>query len=100
MNLSGLGEFKRGWPVVFAAIVGIYASLATLPFYAVQSLIKPLNEAFGWSRGEVSIAISLMAVANLLTSYVTGMLIDRYGSRGPVLRSPIRIAGDFSAWNS
>jgi MFS family permease len=75
------------WPVVLAAIVGVYASLATIPFYAIQSLFKPLNEAFGWNRGDVSLAITLMGVANLFTSYLSGMVVDRFGSKPVALVS-------------
>lgn len=90
---TAAGEFKRGWPVVFAAVVGIYASLATVPFYAIQSLFGPLNKAFGWDRGDISLAITLMAVGNLCMSYVSGMLIDRYGSRPLALISGLLLAG-------
>jgi MFS family permease len=85
-------EFKRGWPIVLAAVIGIYASLATIPFYAIQGLIKPLNEAFGWDRGQVSFAITLMGVANFLTSYIAGAITDRFGSRPVALISGLLLA--------
>jgi MFS family permease len=86
-------EFKRGWTIVFAAVVGIYASLATVPFYAIQSLFGPLNQEFGWSRGDISLAITLMALGNLCMSYLTGALIDRFGSRPLALLSGLLLAG-------
>lgn len=85
-------EFKRGWTIVLASVVGIYASLATIPFYAIQGLITPLNEAFGWDRGQISFAITLMGIANFLTSYLSGMLADRYGSRPVALVSGLLLA--------
>ena len=85
-------EFVLGWPILLASIVGVYASLATLPFYAVQNLFGPLKEAFGWSRTEVSLAVTLMGLGNLLSSYVAGAVTDRYGSRPVALVSGLLLA--------
>ena len=87
-----VNEFGRGWPIILASIIGVYASLATLPFYAIQSLFIPLKEAFGWGRADVSIAITLMGVANLLTSYLSGRITDRFGSRPVALVSGLLLA--------
>jgi MFS family permease len=80
-TLSARQEFGRGWPIILVSIVGIYASLATLPFYAIQNLFGPLDQAFGWGRGQISFAITLMGIANLFTSYLAGRITDKYGSR-------------------
>jgi MFS family permease len=87
-----VNEFGRGWTIVLASIIGVYASLATLPFYAIQNLFKPLNDAFGWGRADISIAITLMGVANLFTSYIAGRITDKYGSRPVALVSGILLA--------
>lgn len=87
-----VNEFKRGWPIIFVSIIGVYASLATLPFYAIQNLFKPLNDAFGWGRADVSIAITLMAVANFFTSYLAGRITDKFGSRPVALVSGLLLA--------
>jgi MFS family permease len=92
-RLSAGAEFSRGWTIVLAAVIGIYASLATIPFYAVQNLFGPLKDTFGWDRGAVSLAITLMGVANFFTSYLTGALTDRFGSRPVALISGLLLAG-------
>ena len=89
---SALGEFGRGWPIILASIVGVYASLATLPFYAIQNLFGPLDAAFGWKRGDISIAITLMGVANLFTSYIAGRITDKFGSKPVALVSGLLLA--------
>lgn len=94
---TSAGEFKRGWPIVLAAIIGVYASLATLPFYAIQGLFGALNEAFGWNRGQVSFAITLMGIANLLTSYLAGAVTDRFGSRPVALVCGLMLAASLFA---
>ena len=87
-----VNEFAIGWPILLASIVGVYASLATLPFYAVQNLFGPLKEAFGWSRTDVSMAVTLMGVGNLLSSYLAGAVTDRFGSRPVALVSGLLLA--------
>jgi MFS family permease len=89
---KAVNEFGRGWPIVLASIIGVYASLATLPFYAIQNLFGPLQQAFGWGRADVAIAITLMGVANLFTSYLAGRITDRFGSRPVALFSGLMLA--------
>jgi MFS family permease len=89
---ADVNEFKRGWPIILASIIGVYASLATLPFYAIQNLFVPLKDAFGWGRADISIAITLMGVANLFTSYLAGRITDKFGSRPVALISGLLLA--------
>ena len=48
---------------------------------AVGLFIKPMNESLGWSRGAISIAISLRSVFSALPGPVVGPWIDRLGPR-------------------
>jgi predicted MFS family arabinose efflux permease len=89
---QNVNEFARGWPIVLASIIGIYASLATLPFYAIQNLFGPLQDAFGWSRTDISAAITLMGAANLFSSYLFGRVADHFGSRPVALISGLLLA--------
>jgi MFS family permease len=47
--------------------------------------IKPLAEEFGWSRGDISFAFSLVALMVSVYAPVIGILIDRFGSRRVIL---------------
>jgi hypothetical protein len=38
------GEFKRGWPVVFSAAIGIGLGLSPLPFYTIGVFVGPLSQ--------------------------------------------------------
>ena len=90
--LTAREEFQRGWTIVLASVIGIYASLATIPFYAVQNLFGPLNQEFGWDRGGIAAAITVMGVANFFSSYLFGRLTDKVGSRPVALASGILLA--------
>src|SRR5580698_1734931 len=47
-----------GWWVVFAAAVGIALHIGPVVVGTFGVFLKPLNREFGWSRGQISFAIS------------------------------------------
>lgn len=57
-------------------------SIGTLQVYSFSLFVKPLASEFGWSRGEISLAISLSNLAVSISAPIQGMLSDRFGSRG------------------
>ena len=50
MSTSGYGEFKKGWPVVLAAMLGVGLGLSPVPLYATGALAPHLAQTFGWSN--------------------------------------------------
>ena len=75
------GEFRRGWRILLASSVGIAAGLSGLAFYTFGVFIVPLVEAFGWTRGQVSIAASFLIIGTAFTAPIVGTIIDKYGAR-------------------
>ena len=55
-RLSVAAEFRRGWPIVLAAAVGLACGLGALPIYSLGALTKPMVDDLGWSRAEVQAA--------------------------------------------
>ena len=74
-------EFARGWRTLIAASIGNGTGLSGLAFYTFGVFVLPLTTAFGWSRGEVSIAASFLIVGTAITAPVIGTIIDRFGAR-------------------
>lgn len=76
-------EWRRAWkPGLAAMLVGavgysVWSSVSSL-------LIKPLQAAFGWSRGEISFAYSFGIAAAFLSPLV-GQLVDLLGVRRVLL---------------
>lgn len=70
-----------GWYIVAIATVGAFLAggLTSQVFFSL--MLKPLTEDFGWSRTEVSGAITLGTLSGGLISPVSGMLVDRFGPR-------------------
>ncbi|MEV2267078.1 MFS transporter [Nonomuraea africana] len=69
----------RAWLVAGVAFVAI---LGAAGFRATPGvLITPLHEEFGWSTGEISLAVSINLVLYGLTAPFAAALMDRFGMR-------------------
>jgi predicted MFS family arabinose efflux permease len=74
-------EFRRSWKVLFAAMIGVSLCVTGLPNYAIGLFIDPLSREFGWSRSAISLWSVWQFGALACVTPVTGVLIDRFGSR-------------------
>jgi predicted MFS family arabinose efflux permease len=72
----------RGYWVAVVAFLSTGLTVG-MTGYSFGAFISPLESEFGWTRGQVNVAVSLMAISGL-ASPLTGRLLDRVGSR-PVL---------------
>ena len=79
-NLARRLPFYYGWVILAAASVPSFGARPVMAVATLSVFVVPMTEAFGWSRGQFSGAVSLGAVLGLLVSPVAGRLIDRYGS--------------------
>ncbi|KAB2837615.1 MAG: MFS transporter, partial [Burkholderiales bacterium] len=84
---AGYGEFREGWPVVLAAMLGIGIGLSPVPFYTIGMLAPELAKAFKWEFGAIMVGLPIMTFAVLIASPVVGWLADRYGVRKVALTS-------------
>ena len=49
------GEFKRGWPELFAAMLGNASGVGAVMYYSMSSFMLPLEREFGWSRSDTGL---------------------------------------------
>ena len=80
-------RFFFGSTIALACFVGMIGNTGVILFAGTGVLIKPLTQEFGWSRGDVSLALTLLTVGIALGVLVSGRLIDRYGARRVVCTS-------------
>ena len=82
---SFVAEWREHWLTGAAAFVGM--GLGTSILHNIFSLfILPLEQQFGWTRSEISLAASASFISGLLGPFV-GRLIDREGARRALIFS-------------
>ncbi len=92
MQLSTWDEFRRGWKPLLASAMGNGSGLSGIPFYTFSVFTVPLVTAFGWTRGQVSIAASFMIIGTAITAPIIGSIIDRVGARRAAIISMTCVA--------
>jgi MFS family permease len=60
--------------------------------------IKPLAQEFGWSRGDISFAFSLVALMVSVYAPVIGILIDRFGPRRIIMCGAVIFGSGFCSF--
>lgn len=76
-------NFHYAWVVLACSMVLIVLSASVKQSFGV--LIEPLVEAYGWSRGAVSLTYSVAFVTAAASSFCLGPFCDRIGARRIVL---------------
>ncbi|MEJ8566251.1 MFS transporter [Elongatibacter sediminis] len=76
-----------GWWIVVTAAIGMSTGPGQFAFGALGLFMIPLGDEFGWSRTEISLALTFFTVALALAIPYIGTLVDRHGSRNVLLPS-------------
>jgi sugar phosphate permease len=76
---AAAGRLHYAWIVALVTFAVLLISAGVRTVAAV--LINPLEVEFGWSRAEISLAISLSILWFGLGAPLSGMLVDRFGPR-------------------
>lgn len=77
------GEWRRGWPVVAAAMIGIGAGPGLFQNLSSLFIVGPIAE-FGWSRGDIATAAGLGLLGGLTVPFL-GCLADRIGVKAIII---------------
>jgi MFS family permease len=73
-----------GWWIVLASfIIALY--IGGVLFYGFTAFFEPIVKELGWSYTQVSIAFSLRGLEMGILAPITGLLVDRFGSRNLIL---------------
>jgi len=73
--------FSQRWRVLLGSSISLSFSTGTLVVYSFSLFLKPLATEFGWSRGDISLAIALNNLAASASLPIQGIVCDRVGSR-------------------
>ncbi|GAB5415118.1 MAG: MFS transporter [Congregibacter sp.] len=97
--MSAYSEFRIGWPVVVASMLGIAFGMSPLPFYTIGVFAGPLAAEFGWGIGSVFSGLAVFTVAAMIASPLIGTLSDRLGVRRVALTSIFLFSLSFMAFS-
>jgi sugar phosphate permease len=88
------GRRHYAWLIVLVTFVTL---ITTAGFRATPGvLIVPLHDEFGWSRGSISVAVSIGLLLFGLTAPFSAALMDRFGVRRVMLVALVTIAAGAS----
>jgi MFS family permease len=76
---AAAAEWRAHWKLPFVAMLGF--ALGTIGPVLVGPFMAPLEQAFGWSRAEISSGIMIYSLASVFCQWFVGRLIDRWGPR-------------------
>ncbi len=80
-------EMGRHWKTVAGAMVGVAFGSTGILFYTIGLFLKPLSDAFGWSRAEIATGGLCLQIGLIVMSPLIGLLTDKYGPRRVALIS-------------
>jgi len=73
-----------GWWIVLSCFF-ISLFVGALVFFGFTAFFEPIREEFGWSYAQISFAASLRGLEMGILAPITGVLVDRFGSRKLIL---------------
>lgn len=73
-------RFFYGWYIILTAFIANFMSVGT-GFYVFNAFMQPLCTAHGWSRTDISLALSAGGVIGILGQLLYGTLVLRIGPR-------------------
>jgi MFS family permease len=85
------------YQVAFASTVGLSLGFSVVGLTTFGMFVIPLSEAFGWGRGDISVAYAVMCYIVAALAPLAGLLIDRFGVRRVVLPSIVAFALTFGS---
>jgi len=80
---QALAEWREHWRIAAGASIGVATGYSMYQFSA-SIFVQPLQESFGWTRGEVAYSHYSSIVAAVLSPFA-GQILDRVGVRRPLL---------------
>lgn len=78
-----------GWWNVATGFVGMGLSYAMFTVFVFGTFVKPLEAEFGWTRGDLSFALTMTNIAVVIASPLLGFVIDKIGVRRALIPSVI-----------
>jgi MFS family permease len=89
---EGAAPGALAWGVLATCWIGLAFGFGSAAYVSFGLFVVPLSTEFGWGRGEISAAFTIMSLSVAVLSPLAGALIDRHGARRPLLISIVAFA--------
>jgi predicted MFS family arabinose efflux permease len=86
-SIKRASEGTLGALTTIGSVVGLAFGPSVIAVLAISPFIPSIEAEFGWSRVEVSFAVTIVSYMIVLVSPLQGLLVDRFGPRRVVLTS-------------
>ena len=86
---TGNSRIFYGWFIIVAVALGMCFGYVGTIIYAFSSFVLPLTEEFGWSRGAISLGLTMSNITMMASAPIIGMLIDKKGVKWVLLPSTV-----------
>lgn len=93
---ASFAEWRTGWPVVLGAATGMGTGVA-LYIYVSSIFIEPIQQVFGWSRGDIAIGGMVSFVVGAAALPLIGRFTDRFGFRRVAIVCALGLASVYAA---
>ncbi len=91
-----MNEFRKGGPILFAAMIGVGCGASPIPFNVLPAVIGPIHAELGWSFLQISLGITLFGIVASLLAPVYGWASDRWGVRPVAIASLVGFGCTFA----
>lgn len=82
-----MSEFKGGWRVLVAALLGTACGASPLPFNVLPIVMGPIHAQFGWDFAAISGGVTIFGIIAALLAPLYGRMADRLGVRSVAITS-------------
>ncbi len=76
-----MSEFRKGGPVLAAAMIGVGCGASPIPFNVLPAVIGPIHDELGWSFLQINLGITVFGVIAALLAPAYGAAADKWGVR-------------------
>ena len=93
-SIHGKQSIYYGWWIVVCCFSLLFL-FAGAGFYSFSIFIKPLESTFGWSRSEISLAMTIYMIVHGSMAPLVGHLVEKYGPRSIMTCFVVLFGGAF-----
>ncbi len=94
-----MSEFRKGGPVLFAAMIGVGCGASPIPFNVLPAVIGPMHAELGWSFLQISLGITVFGIVASLLAPVYGAAADKWGVRPVAIGSLVAFGLSFALFS-